>query len=168
MQTQQQHHLHSDSDLINFHSSTLFFNIHLLEQYDTSVFLGSFVLCWNPFENSRAGRSLSQGATQQCPLEIKLPELTVHWHCYLIFPTSASMKERITGQIFIILYLGCLTLVQTGPVNCTWFVSYQTIKKIEHDGATTAPMWHCIDIQKINQFDDSATKSSHFTVEFSL
>lgn len=90
--------LHSHSNLINFHFSTLVFNIHVLELYDTSVFLGSFGLCWNLYESSRAGRSLSRGATQQSPLETELQELTVHWHCYLIFPTSASVEERITEQ----------------------------------------------------------------------
>lgn len=102
MQTQQQHHLHSDSDstLTTCHSLVLalILNIHVLEQYDTWVFSGSSGLCWNLFGSSRAGHSLWRGATQRCPSGTGPQALAVHWHCCLISPTSASVKEGRTEQ----------------------------------------------------------------------
>lgn len=83
----------------------LAFNIHPLEQYDTSGSSGSFGPCWSLGESSRGARSLSLGATQRCLVPRKPQETWGCWQSYLIFPTSASGVKRTKHMDKTIVYV---------------------------------------------------------------
>lgn len=92
----------------------LAFNIHPLEQCDTSGSSGSFGPCWSLGESSRGARSLSLGATQHCLMPRKPQETWGCWQSYLIFPTSASGVKRTkhmdkTNCLFCCVYLVSFT-----------------------------------------------------------